>query len=97
MDRYAVINADNKVVNVIAWDGVAKWTPPAGHRVQPHEDVAIGDVWVEALNEFVRPLSILKPPEDATSIAERKVAYEEAKTRLKSTMLFLDHTNTISA
>lgn len=31
MARYAVIReSDNQVVNVIEWDGVQQWTPPAG-------------------------------------------------------------------
>lgn len=90
MDRYAVINEKNVVVNVIAWDGEAEWAPPAGHRIERHEDVARGDVWVESLNEFVRPLSILKPPEDEVSIAQRKEAYEKAKKGLKASMLFID-------
>jgi len=28
--RYAVINADNKVVNIILWNGLDTWQPPRG-------------------------------------------------------------------
>jgi hypothetical protein len=97
MDRYAVINEKNTVVNVIAWDGIAKWTPPEGHRLEQHEDVGIGDVWIEELKQFVRPLSNLKAPEDEISISERRSAYEEAKNKLKSSMLFIDHTGKLEA
>ncbi len=96
MDRYAVINEKGEVVNVIAWDGVAQWKPPEGHRVLPHHDVARGDIWSESLDDFVRPLKNLKPPEDEISIKERKAAYEESKMKLKSSMLFLDHQENIS-
>ena len=30
MARYAVIDAENIVQNVIEWDGVAEWSPPDG-------------------------------------------------------------------
>jgi hypothetical protein len=32
MARYAVINSENVVVNVIIWDGISPWSPPAGHQ-----------------------------------------------------------------
>jgi len=97
MDRYAVLNDKNEVVNVIAWDGIANWSPPVGHEVLKNEDCAIGDIWIKEFNEFVRLLSKLKPPEDEISISQRKEAYLEAKTRLKSSMLFLDQNGEITA
>ena len=30
MARYAVIDAENIVQNLIEWDGVAEWSPPDG-------------------------------------------------------------------
>lgn len=33
MARYAVLNADRTVVNIIEWDGSADWAPPEGHSV----------------------------------------------------------------
>ena len=38
---YAVIReSDNKVVNIIVWDGESEWTPPEGHRIEPFDPVA---------------------------------------------------------
>lgn len=84
MDRHAVINKETgEVVNVIAWDGEAKWNPPEGHYTFPHEDCARGDFWDEKRQDFVRPIKNIKLPEDETSIKERKAHYEESKKRLK--------------
>ncbi len=90
MDRYAVVNEKNEVVNVIAWDGVSLWNPPEGHSIQKNEDVGRGDIWMESIQDFVRPLKNLKPPEDEISIAQRKQMYEEAKSNLKKSILFLN-------
>ena len=90
MDRYAVIDPSGKVINVIAWDGQAKWSPPEGHTVKKSEECGIGDIWVDAIQDFARPMSVLKPPENEETIAERKAIYEQAKSELKSSMLFLN-------
>jgi len=31
MARYLMVNADQKIVNAIEWDGNARFTPPEGH------------------------------------------------------------------
>ena len=90
MDRHAVINKETgEVVNVVAWDGVAKWMPPEGHYTIPHEDCARGDFWDEKKQDFMRPLKTMKPPEDEISIRERKAHYAESKNRLKVNAGFL--------
>ncbi len=90
MDRHAVINqATGEVIGIIIWDGITKWSPPEGHRVVQHEDCARGDIWIESLNDFVRPLSMLKAPEDDISIAQRKSFYEECKRKLKVNASFM--------
>lgn len=44
--RYAVVdNTTNVVVNVILWDGVAQWAPPAGTTAHPSNTANIGDTW----------------------------------------------------
>jgi hypothetical protein len=51
--RHAVIHAEtNIVVNVIVWDGVSKWTPPAGHYVVRHDHCNIGDRYDSVTNSF---------------------------------------------
>lgn len=95
MDRYAVINEKNEVVNVIVWDGVSKWNPPEGHRVERNEDVGRGDIWLESIQDFVRPMKNLKLPEDEISIAQRKQHYQEAKSRLSSSIFFINDQGTV--
>ena len=90
MDRYAVLDKLGKVVNVIVWDGLDKWSPPEEHTVQHNEECSVGDIWHQELNEFVRPLSLLKSPEDDESVRQRKEMYEKSKESLKSSMLFLN-------
>lgn len=85
--RYAVIDQNNLVTNVIMWDGVTQWQPPAGYVVKETQEAAIGDIWMEGLQDYVRPLSIMKTPEDDTSKAERAAAYNEAKARLAASIL----------
>jgi hypothetical protein len=56
--RYAVINKETReVTNVIAWDGVSLWTPPAGHYVVQHDHVDIGDthLHLEKTTTFFKP------------------------------------------
>jgi len=55
MYRYAVINADNIVVNVIIWDGETKWSPPAGHYVVRHDQCDIGHIYDPDSNTFAYP------------------------------------------
>jgi len=91
MDRYAVINKDTgEVMNVIAWDGETPWTPPDNHYVLQHDDVGRGDFWSDKHNDFVRPLSKLKLPEDKISLAERKKSYFKSKEKLKANMFFIN-------
>ena len=85
--RYAVIDQNNVVTNVVMWDGVTQWQPPAGYVVKETQEAGMGDIWMENLQDYVRPLSIMKPPEDDISKAEREAAYNEAKARLAASIL----------
>jgi len=89
MARYAVIDEKNIVQNVVEWDGVAKWAPPPGCFVKPHEQTGRGDIWMEEIQDFVRPLKNLMMPEDEISLAQRAAAFEEAKAKFKSGMTFI--------
>ena len=55
MARYAVLNADNIVVNVIEWDGVTPYDPGEGLTLQFVPTVDIGRVWDG--NDYVPPVS----------------------------------------
>lgn len=30
MPRYAIVDSENNVTNIVDWDGVTEWAPPAG-------------------------------------------------------------------
>lgn len=53
MARYAVLNSDNVVVNVIEWDGVTPYDPGEGLTLQFVPTVDIGRVWDGT--DFVNP------------------------------------------
>lgn len=38
MDTYALVDADGRVANRIAWDGASDFTPPDGHTLRPWAD-----------------------------------------------------------
>lgn len=50
--RYAVINADGEIVNVIAWDGKRPYTPPNGHTLELIKPDETDTKWIGAT---VRP------------------------------------------
>ena len=54
--QYALLDSTNTVVNVVEWDGITQWTPPAGHIAIPLIDGGIG--WTFADGQFIPP-----PPE----------------------------------
>lgn len=42
MNKWLVLE-DNKVVNIVIWDGVSEWSPGYGLDVEPYQDgVSIG-------------------------------------------------------
>jgi hypothetical protein len=46
MNRYAIIK-DNKVINVIIWDGKSKWNGPEGTQIVQSNTLNIGDNYSE--------------------------------------------------
>jgi hypothetical protein len=69
MSNYLVIK-DDKVVNIVVWDGVSEWMPPVGTTVQlAPEGVGIG--WVSANGEWVAPDQHQSPAEDPAKISAR--------------------------
>ncbi len=55
MDRYAVVNADNLVVNVILWDGKSSWQPPKGCSVVRSDYCDIGHTYNPEKETFSYP------------------------------------------
>lgn len=57
--RYAIIEDSTKVVqNIIIWDGVAPYTPPAGTTLVNVDGVFCGPGWIQ------QPDGSFLPPED---------------------------------
>ena len=56
MARHAIVNKDNKVVNVVIWEG-AEWLPPRDHLVVncPDGRCDIGDIYDPKTNSFSKP------------------------------------------
>jgi len=54
MARYAVVNAENKVVNVIEWDGVSTYTPKPGCSLVASEVCDKGDDFDPADETFLK-------------------------------------------
>lgn len=53
MNRHAIINQENKVVNVVIWDG-REWIPPRNHMVVRTDTGNIGDIYDPVKNIFIR-------------------------------------------
>jgi hypothetical protein len=55
MARHAIINQDNKVVNIVIWEG-SEWLPPRDHIVMDvsNMDCHVGDSYDQANNTFIR-------------------------------------------
>ena len=51
--NYAIIDGTGLVVNVIEWDGVTPWLPPADHIALPLIEGGIG--WTFAAGQFSPP------------------------------------------
>lgn len=47
MSRYAVVDPEGNVVNVVLWDGKSKWSPPEGHSIIQHEQAGPGGRFVK--------------------------------------------------
>jgi len=61
MARYAVIDADNIVQNVIEWDGVAEWSPLDGQTALLDTDpptAQLSYIYDPATGTFLAPVGI---------------------------------------
>ncbi len=53
---HAVINENNKVVNIVLWDGKALWHPGPGLTTVPcfNREGSLGDTYDETTQKFVK-------------------------------------------
>jgi len=54
MNRYALVNEDNYVLNVLWWDEQTPWSPPSGIRVIKDDNVSRGDMYDPITNTFIK-------------------------------------------
>lgn len=55
MDRYAIVNEQGQVVNVIIWDGVQEYLPRANHSLIFAPIGDIGDSYDFDQDIFIKP------------------------------------------
>lgn len=55
--KHALINKDNKVVNIIVWDG-KEWTPPANLMVIRCDQCDLGDTYDPKTNKFNKSIDV---------------------------------------
>jgi hypothetical protein len=55
MKRYAVVNQENKVVNIIIWDEVSQWSPPENHIIVNVEETFCDIGWAHNEGVFTDP------------------------------------------
>ena len=53
--KHAIVDKDNKVVNVVIWEG-AEWLPPRNHIVIRSDDACIGDIYDPVRDVFLKPI-----------------------------------------
>ena len=63
MYKYALINNQNIVENVISWDGESNWTPPENMTCLNVENVECGIGWSYDGSVFTEPVFVVKTPE----------------------------------
>ena len=52
MARFALVNLEGKVVNIICWDRKGNWDPPKGLIAIHAEKAQIGDIYDQETRKF---------------------------------------------
>ena len=55
MKKYAIVNSENIVENVILWDGSSDWVAPQGKTLIDVENVKCGIGWTHSNGTFSEP------------------------------------------
>jgi hypothetical protein len=63
MYKYALINNQNIVQNVVSWDGESNWTPPADMTCLNVENIECGIGWTFDGSTFSEPRIVVLTPE----------------------------------
>lgn len=62
MKRYAVIDPEGTVANVIIWDEVSPWEPPEGHSLVNVEEIFCDIGWKHNNGVFTKPEPVTDTP-----------------------------------
>ena len=71
-DRYALVDSNRRVVNVIVYDPDGNYTPPAGLTLVRSADAGPGDTLDGRGNVTVRAVDRVSEVEDRESAVERQ-------------------------
>lgn len=55
MKRYAIVDSNNKVDNIVIWDEASQWSPPEGMKMVKAEDMLCDLGWTYDGEAFVAP------------------------------------------
>ena len=66
MKRYAIIDSDNLVDNIIIWDEAAQWSPPEGMTMVNVEGVLCDRGWKYENEIFTNPNPPIETPAEDT-------------------------------
>ncbi len=86
-DRYALLDADGNVTNVILWDGKTEWEPPEGHTTRRlnarGKDARVAPGWRLDGGTWAEP--------DRPEPAEPAITDDEQRRLRDAFSVFLDH------
>jgi hypothetical protein len=68
MYKYALINKQNIVENVISWDGESNWTPPENMTCLNVENIECGIGWSYDGSVFTEPVAVVRTPEPTPEV-----------------------------
>jgi hypothetical protein len=55
MYRHAIVDKNNKVINVVLWDGESQWKPrDPSHQVIRHDNCDMGDIYDPINKVFIK-------------------------------------------
>ena len=69
MNTYLVIK-EEKVVNIVVWDGVSDWMPPEGTTVLI-APAGVGIGWTKSGSNWIEPEPAPAPEEDPNKVSAR--------------------------
>ena len=54
--RYAIVDAENKILNIMEWDGITPYTPAEGCRLVGDDNISLDMVYDATDGLFKKPV-----------------------------------------